>query len=103
MISERDLQEAIADCHGVKNPNANTCLKLAAYYTIMDHINDEPSYSYSTEPPRRSSTTYSSGSEFGETIRGKDINDVLSIMDELMDTLSIVNPRLYNGVLAKLN
>lgn len=102
MISERDLQEAIADCHGVRNPNANTCLKLAAYYIIQDHLNEEPMYSYSAEKPKRQ-VTYSSRSEFGEVIRDKDINDVMMVMDELMETLSVVNPRLYNGVLAKLN
>lgn len=102
MISERDLQEAIDDCHGVKNPNANTCLKLAAYYIIQDHITEEPMYSYSAEEPKKP-ITYNSGSEFGTVIRDKDINDVMVVMDELMETLSVVNPRLYNGVLARFN
>ena len=37
MITRRDLLEAIDKCQGQKNPNANTCIKLAAYYTILDH------------------------------------------------------------------
>ena len=41
MIKEEDLQEAIAECQGVRNPNANTCLKLASYYTILDHTKEE--------------------------------------------------------------
>lgn len=38
MITDQALQEAIAECNGKKNPDANTCMKLAAYYTIRDHL-----------------------------------------------------------------
>ena len=38
MITEKDLQEAIAECEGQRNPNANTCVKLAAFYIIKDHL-----------------------------------------------------------------
>ena len=38
MITEQDLQAAIAECEGVRNPTSNTCLKLAAYYTIKDKM-----------------------------------------------------------------
>ena len=34
MITEMDLQEAIAECQGKRNPNADTCIKLAAFYII---------------------------------------------------------------------
>lgn len=102
MISEKELQEAIADCHGVRNPNANTCLKLAAYYIIQDHLNEEPTYSYAAKPPERI-ITYNSSSEFSDAIKNKKIDEILPIIDELMETLSVVNPRLYNGVLTRLS
>ncbi len=38
MITEHDLQEAIAECQGKRNPDANTCIKLAAFYTIKEHL-----------------------------------------------------------------
>ena len=101
MITEKELREAIAECQGQRNPNANTCIKLASYYTILDHMDKEiiqpqiQSYSFATAP-------YSSDTEFGQRIANMDINDVLTVMDELMTTLSIINPRLYNGVMAKL-
>ena len=38
MITEKDLQEAIAECQGERNPNANTCIKLAAFYTIRNEL-----------------------------------------------------------------
>ena len=41
MITERDLLEAIAECEGTPKPNANTCVKLAAYYTILNNMRGE--------------------------------------------------------------
>lgn len=35
-------------------------------------------------------------------IYGMDSNTAWSIVDELMDTLSVVNPKLYKGVLRKI-
>lgn len=100
MITERDLQEAIAECQGVRNPNASTCIKLASYYTIMDHLNPEPTYSYA---PAENVVRLDSGSEFAELANGMDQHRLLSIIDELMETLSVLNPRLYQAVLRKMS
>ena len=98
MITKSDLQEAIAECQGERNPNANTCLKLASYYIIDDHLFNEAkamsSYSYAN--------SYESDTEFISTIKNKDMNEVLPVLDELMTTLNVINPRLYEGVMAKL-
>jgi hypothetical protein len=105
VITEKDLQEAIAECQGTRTPNSNTCIKLAAYYTLMDHLygraEEVSSYSYAAGPESKM-VEYNSDSEFAKIIRGKDINEVLSIIDELMDTLNVINPRLYEGVITKL-
>ena len=51
MITLDDLEAAIAECEGERNPNANTCIKLAAYYTILNEKQGKPPvYSYSAEP-----------------------------------------------------
>ena len=101
MIKKEELIEAIAECQGQRNPNATTCYKLASYYTILDHIDkkEEPTIrqSYSYAPP-----SFESDSEFGKKIKRLDVNDVLEVMDELMETLAVINPRLYNGVMRKL-
>lgn len=106
MIKVDDIQEAIAECEGVRNPNASTCLKLAALYTILDHkqpeeeIREIPRYSYSAEPPER--ITYQSDTEFGRIIQGQTAERVCEVIDELMTTLQGMIPRLYEGVLIKL-
>lgn len=112
MITEKDLQEAIAECQGVRNPNANTAIKLAAFLTIQREMfgtPEIPTYSYAAEPPKND-FNYSGAdsvgdygqSDFLQAVRGKDPAQMWGVMDELMDTLKMVNERVYNGVMRKL-
>jgi hypothetical protein len=115
MITKMDLQEAIAECEGKKKPDASTCLKLAAFYTIKDKMypNEnkseyEPSKTYqgayydSGEDETEKTITYSSGSEFSKLINGRNAYEIWAVMDELMDALTAINPRLYNSVIRKI-
>lgn len=105
MITEKDLQEAIAACKGEIHPNANTCIKLAAFYTIKNELfpTEAPAYSYAP-PPVETETTieYFSDSEFGQAVEGKRAADVWPVMDELMQAVQVLQPRLYESVLRKL-
>lgn len=91
MITKRDLLDAINKCQGQKNPNANTCIKLAAYYTILDHISDD--YPYSSEPL----------SEFMRIANSRNSNEVMRIMDDLMESLEMANPKLYYATMERLS
>lgn len=119
MIREDDLREAIAEMQGQKNPNAQTCIKLAAYYTILDHItgkepgtsregawNDPgPIQTYgdmSSYSAGSSAIEYQGESDFAKAINGRDPSDVWPVIDELMTTIQVIHPRLYTGVMAKL-
>ena len=100
MITEKDLLEAIAECQGERNPNANTCIKLASYYTILNELygtKEEPTYSYSAEP-----SSYRSETEFYGLIQSKSYDEVIALFDELMTAISALEPRLYQGVLRRL-
>lgn len=100
MITEKDLLEAIAECQGDRHPNANTCIKLAAYYTILNEIRPkEMAYSFDSGSEV---IGYESETEFADLIRGRPTDEVMPVMDELMTALSVVNPRMYAGVLRKL-
>lgn len=114
MITEQALQEAIAECQGQRNPNASTCLKLAAYYTIQDKMYGDkkqertvaesiiPSYSYSSGFGEQVDTVnYKSDTEFSKIVDGMSMDKFMPVMDELMTVLKTINPRLYNGVLRK--
>jgi len=109
VITENDLQEAIAECEGQRNPTANTCIKLAAFYTIREHLfgrKDDPPvrYSYLPAPEQipQTAVAYEGDTEFSQAIAGRDPAEIWAIMDELMSTLQIVNPRLYAGVMRKI-
>lgn len=99
MITEKDLREAIKECQGENNPNAHTCLKLAAYYTILNYMTAGFPSGYSAAGDIK----IDSGSEFAAAVNGGDPQHVLTVMDELMQTLNMVNPKLYDGVMRKLN
>ena len=106
MITKYDLEAAIAECQGKRDPDAKTCIMLAAFYTIRrEMFGEEPEHqSYSYAPaPVRNTIELDSESEFARAIGGKDAETVMPIMDELMSTLAIVQPRLYNAVLMKLS
>lgn len=121
MITEIDLQEAIAECIGKRNPDANTCIKLAAFLTIQREMYGDknqsadaekvaPSYSYSPPPAvdysdNEKPIQYSGDSEFSDIVNGMNINDVLTVIEELMEVLRVANSstgRLYNATLRKL-
>ena len=102
VITEQDLKSAILECQGQRNPDAKTCIKLAAYLIIHKELYGmaEPVYSYASEPSDR--IDYNSGTEFSDAVRGKKYADVLPIIDELMEAVYAVNTRLYNAVIRKL-
>ena len=56
MIREDDLRDAIAECEGIRNPTASTCIKLASYYALLDRKaktedhHEERGYSYASMP-----------------------------------------------------
>lgn len=110
MITEQDLAAAIAECHGKRNPDASTCIKLAAFYTIRDAMFPATSekagtgmqerYSYAPAPEATVQTE--SHSDFSELVNGKKQSDVWPVIDELMDTLHVIQPKLYDAVMQKL-
>lgn len=118
MITLHDLEEAIAECQGDRNPKANTCIKLAAFYIIRREMfggEDSPAttfpHGYSTQGPPEGNVhreepetliDFDSGSKFSTAINGKNASSVWPIMDELMDVLNVTNTRLYNGVMRKI-
>ena len=103
MITEHDLQEAIAECNGVRNPTASTAIKLAALYTVKDHLfGEQPQIGYSYAPPASTGVQIDSDSEFAQIISGRNQDEIWPIMDELMQTLSAIQPRLYDAVMRKL-
>ena len=101
MITEYDLRAAIAECQGERSPNANTCMKLAAYYTILNELQKDNISGASYAPPPEV-ISYQSDTDFMRAVKDKPVDFILELADELMSVLQVVNPRLYQGVMSKL-
>lgn len=109
MITLHDLDTAIAKCQGLADPKPSDAIKLAAFYIIKNEMygppeTEQPSYSYATMPMQPAETVieYQSDTEFAQSIEGKRAADVWPIIDELMEVLKVTTPRLYKGVMRKI-
>lgn len=106
MITEGDLDEAIAECMGQRNPNTNTCIKLAAYLIIKDHLypQEEAIRGHSYAVGEESiPMAYEGDTELSEAIRGLSLADIMPVFEELMETLKILNRTLYDATLRRLS
>ena len=113
MITEKDLQEAIAECKGKRNPDSSTCIKLAAFLIIQEHLYGKssesefapalPAYSYAA-PPEQVETIidYQGDTDFAAVIDGRRADDVWPVMEELMEVLRRTNKPLYNATIRKI-
>lgn len=111
MITEQDLRAAIAECEGERNPNANTCIMLAAFYTIYEHMygvrDSEPAPAptlpqMSFSAGSNSDTIPYGNSEFAKLVQEKGITAAWGAVEELVDTVATIVPRLYDGFMRRL-
>jgi len=82
--------------------------KLANLYTVRNEMlgvtAPQPqiaAYSESAGPAQVQLEQYGD-SDFLQAVAGKDPSSAWLVMDELMDTLRVVNPRAYESVMRKL-
>ncbi len=97
MLTKRELLNAIKELEDA-TPTYERCKKLVTYYTLLDYMYGEPK----TEKREEQVVGSYGESEFLNTITGRESRQVWAVLDELMSTLSIINPKLYQGVLVKL-
>ena len=103
MISEKDLQEAIAECQGVRNPNASTCIKLAAFYTILNNLYPkEIQEEHYIAPYDNYVPQIQTESEFMNVCSRKDILDVLEVLNEHMEAIKLLYPKEYDSIIEKI-
>lgn len=103
MITPQDLKAAIAECEGERNPDARTCIKLAAYYQLLDRKENAvqlPQEQYSYE--NKATEILYSNSEFSQIVEQVGIDKAFSVIDELMELLYVENRPLYESVMRKI-
>lgn len=85
--------------------------KLADLYTIRNQMRREESaaeiesgYSAAAPPETAGDIFPEIGdSDFLRAVAGKNLGDVLGVLDDLMDTLQAANPRAYSSVMRKIH
>lgn len=119
MITLPEIDAAIAECIGKRNPDANTVRTLAALYTIKEHLFPEPTknseliekmeqlpqngYSYAPAPDQKPYTiSLDSETDFARVIEGREPEEIMPLMDEAMTLLASVYPACYNAIMHKL-
>ena len=100
MITKNELIRTIQELEGSPQSYQN-CEKLATFYLIYDHL-----YSQKDAPEVRTSQEVTIGqhgdSEFLQAAAGTEAAKAWEIIDELMEILKRLQPRLYNSVLNQL-
>lgn len=99
MFSRRELLNAITECEAGTN-NFQNCQKLATLYTIYDHLYSEPTTMKETVQEVKIDSY--GDSDFLQAIAGKKSEDIWSVMNELMETVKALQPKLYDAVLRRL-
>ena len=83
---------------------------LSALYSIRDRLQGDvrsapqpqiSAYSEASTPAGETLSLYGE-SDFLRAVAGLPAPDAWAVMDELMDTLQVVNPRTYDSVMRKL-
>lgn len=94
MISVEELDRAILE-HEERDTTYANCEKLAWLYIVRDHVTGNT--------VRQSLPIDAEGdSEFLQAVSGVDSAIVWPVLDDLMETIRITNPRVYDAVLRKI-
>lgn len=108
MISEHELLDAIEAVEG-NCETLSDCEKLAVYYTVYDHLfgkkdsHIERGYSLRPEDQREEKISVPLvASEFLKVADGMNSRKFWEIIDELVSTIEVINPKLYDGLLRKM-
>ena len=114
MITEKEIEQAIEEC--MREPvTGNKRAVLADLIIIQDYLFGEtmqaqeatqqmPMQSYSA-PPIEQVETYietSGDSEFLKSVDGRKADKVWKLMDELVEAVKILHPRMYTTFIDKV-
>ena len=100
MISRETLDRAISEHESGDTSYAN-CERLAWLYIVRDHLPGEAQ----KEPIKKEKTATSApggDSDFLKAIHGKDVEKALNVIDEVMQAIQVLQPKLYNAALERL-
>lgn len=94
MINPDELDKEILMLEKKDTTYAN-CERLAWLYIVRDHVTGQ-------QQAQPTPLDISGDSEFLQAVDGKNSVAVFAVIDDLMDTLKSVNPKVYATILNKI-
>lgn len=101
MFSKTELLDAIDELE-MSPATYQNAEKLATFYTLYDHLYIKKEPVNRVEPVKEVTIYRYEGSDFLQAISGQNAEEVWRIMDELMQTVKVLQPRLYQATIDKL-
>lgn len=103
MLDIREIEYWISR-HEEEASSFSDCITLSALYSLRDRLKGEAPQiaAYSSAPAPEGPLGLYGPSKFLQAVEGRPPADAWAVMDELMETLRVVNPRAYSSVLRKL-
>lgn len=96
MIDLETIEQEIYELETRHDTSWFVCERLSILYTVRDHLKG----SADVESPRLVDSR--GGSEFMRAVDGKSVEGVLSVIDEHLEALRVVQPRAYDAVMDRL-
>lgn len=111
MLERRELDERIAEIVNKRDQSVSEIRDLAAFIIARNDLGrDEAVGSYGDAAPNPTAATIvetvigeHGDSEFLQTIAHRNADHVWAVLDEAMETLKVMQPRFYAGVLRRIN
>ena len=101
MVTEKELLDAIDECR--REPITGIKIgRLADLLTVHHYLYGNAENADPVEKSAVIALSARGNSEFLNLIDGKRSDRVWAVLDELMSTLEVINPRLYDGVMRRL-
>lgn len=94
MLSLESVEKSILELES-GDTSFSVCERLAWLYIVRDHLRG-----YNVSP--EAAIAQSGASEFLKTVNGRNPDKVWPVMDELMDTVKALHPKVYDRVLEKI-
>lgn len=101
MFSKSELLDAIEDLEMAPATYQNA-EKLATFYTLYDHLYVRKEPVSRIESIEEVVIGDYGGSEFFQAVMDKKADDVWMIIDELMETIKVMQPKLYQATIDKI-
>ena len=100
MPTKEELQKAIEEV--AKQPDTYAkCQKLATFYILLNSLYPDEDFKNDISTQFQDTIPDFGESEFLKKIKGREINYVFSVFDELMEALKALNPSLYANTLRR--